>query len=131
MLNEKRIKLMVKLAAYEAKEGKEDLKISGYYRKDYTSFHVLYTLLWMTLGYVIVAGLLMLMFMEKILETLTVNFLIKLAVAAVAGYIILLIAYGVIAYCFYKKKHNSARERVKQYNHDLIILNKMYEKENV
>lgn len=33
MLNEERVKLMVKLASYEEKEGKEDFKVSSYYKK--------------------------------------------------------------------------------------------------
>mgnify|MGYP006964168553 CR=1 FL=1 len=39
MLNEERVKLMVQLASYEQKEGKEDFKVSSYYKKDYVSFH--------------------------------------------------------------------------------------------
>ena len=35
MLNEERVKLMVQLASYEQKEGKEDFKVSSYYKKDY------------------------------------------------------------------------------------------------
>ena len=38
MLNEERVKLMVQLASYEQKEGKEDFKVSSYYKKDYVSF---------------------------------------------------------------------------------------------
>ncbi len=130
MLNEKRIKLMVKLASYEAKEGKEDLKISSFYRKDYTSFHVLYTLLWVTVGYVIAAGVIMLVEMERLLERMTMYSLIMILAGVIVGYIAVLILYGMAACYLYRKKHNQARHRVKQYNHDLIVLNKMYEKEN-
>lgn len=130
MLNEKRIKLMVKLASYEAKEGKEDLKISSYYRKDYTSFHVLYTLLWVTVGYVIAAGVIILVEMERLLENMTMHSMIMILAGVAAGYIAVLILYGLAAYYLYRKKHNQARQRVRQYNHDLIVLNKMYEKEN-
>ena len=35
MLDERKVKLMTKLALYEETHGKEDFKISSYYRKDY------------------------------------------------------------------------------------------------
>ena len=38
MLNERRVKHMVKLAMYENKEGREELKTSKFYKKDYISF---------------------------------------------------------------------------------------------
>ena len=34
MLDERKVKLMTRLALYEETEGKEDFKISAYYRKD-------------------------------------------------------------------------------------------------
>ncbi len=40
MLDERKVKLMTKLALYEETYGKEDFKISSYYRKDYASLHV-------------------------------------------------------------------------------------------
>ena len=45
MLDEQKIKLMTKLAFYEKREGKEDFKISEYYRKDYVSLHVICSIL--------------------------------------------------------------------------------------
>ena len=50
MLDEQKIKLMTKLAFYEKTQGKEDFKISEYYRKDYTSLHVICSILWVTVG---------------------------------------------------------------------------------
>ena len=40
MLDERKVKLMIKLALYEETHGKEDFKISSYYRKDYASLHL-------------------------------------------------------------------------------------------
>ena len=35
MLDERKVKLMTQLALYDQTQGKEDFKISEYYRKDY------------------------------------------------------------------------------------------------
>ena len=40
MLNEERIRLMTKMASYEAREGKEHMPIKQYYRKDYVSYEL-------------------------------------------------------------------------------------------
>ena len=53
MLDERKVKLMTKMALYEQKEGKEDFKVSAYYRKDYASVHTIYSILWMTVGYIL------------------------------------------------------------------------------
>ena len=71
MLNEERVKLMVQLASYEQKEGKEDFKVSSYYKKDYVSFHRLATMIWTTIGYAMVAGLIGIAYMDQVLEELT------------------------------------------------------------
>ena len=42
MLDEKKVKLMTRMALYEEQQGREDLKVSAYYRKDYTSLHTLF-----------------------------------------------------------------------------------------
>ena len=50
-------------------------------------------------------------------------------IVAVAGYFVLLILFLSLTSRIYNKKHQHARNRVKMYNHDLIKLLKMYEKE--
>lgn len=129
MLNEERVKLMVKLASYEDKEGKEDLKISSYYKKDYASTNRWCSFLWTTVGYVILVLLLGIANMEYLLEHFTMKMVIVAGVLAVAGYIVMVIVYSMIAGSFFKKKHIKARQRIKQYSHNLLVLNKLYEKE--
>lgn len=129
MLNEKRVKHMVKLASYEAKNGADQIKINSFFKKDYVSYNVLITLLWITLGYLSFAGLLCLTFMENILENLSFANIVMLVAAIVAGYLFVLIVYGVGAARFYKKKHQAAKNGVKKYVRDLEVLERMYERE--
>ncbi len=129
MLNEKRVKHMVKLASYEMKNGTEDMKISSYFRSDYISFNVLCSLIWATLGFVTIVGLLGIAYMDLILEGLTIERGIYLILAFIVAYVVLMIIYGIIAYCFYKKKHLSARNKIKKLGRGLEALEKMYEKE--
>lgn len=120
---------MTKLAFYEETQGKEDFKISEYYRKDYTSLHGICSFLWVTLGYGCLWILLILGGFDALLSKMSIGLLLTLMIAAVAGYIVLLVVFGVVTSHVYNKKHKDARYRVKLYNHDLIKLLKLYEKE--
>lgn len=131
MLNEERVKLMVQLASYEEKKGKEDFKVSSYYKKDYVSFHRLATMIWTTIGYGMIIGLLGVIYMDQILEGLTLAKAIILLIAILAVYLVVMIVYWLASRRFYQKKHSEARARVKKYSHNLLVLNKLYEKENM
>ena len=129
MLDERKVKLMTKLAMYEETQGKEDFKISEYYRKDYAGMHVICSILWITVGYVCVVALIALAGMEQLLSKMSGGMIVTLGIAVVVGYFVLVIVYAVITSHIYNEKHKQARQRVKKYNHDLTRLLKMYEKE--
>ena len=71
MLDEQKIKLMTKLAFYEKTQGKEDFKISEYYRKDYTSLHVICSILWVTVGYVCLGALVVLAGLDALMSKMS------------------------------------------------------------
>ena len=129
MLNENRVKLMTRMAAYEEKKGKEDIPISSYYRKDYVGLNVLITILWTTIGYGLFLGLVLIGGMDNFLESLTLAKMVILALIVVGGYFVVLIVCAVKAGSFYRKKYNKAKQRVKQYYRDLARLGKLYKRE--
>ena len=122
MLDERKVKLMTQLALYDQTQGKEDFKISEYYR-------ILYTVLWVTIGYIAVWAIAMIAGLDTLMEKMSTALLITLVLAAVVGYVVVLVSYIGIASHLYNKKHQEARQRVKRYNHILTRLLKMYEKE--
>lgn len=129
MLDKNRIRLMTKMAEYEKTLASDDLKISSYYKKDYASLNTLITAIWVTIGYVMVAGLIVLCNIDALLKDLTLTKLIIIAAVAVGAYIILIVTYCVCASSFYKSRHNKAKQRVKKYYRDLSRLGKMDMKE--
>ena len=129
MLNEKRVKHMTRLASYDEKSGEQDLKINSYLKKTYVRFNVLISLLWATLGYVALVGIIGLSCMETIMENLTLSMLVMLGGSFVIGYFITIIIVACVTSGFYKKKYTLARNNVKKYTKDLQILEKMYESE--
>ncbi|MDD3362391.1 MAG: hypothetical protein PHW34_12030 [Hespellia sp.] len=130
MISKERVRIMTKMSLYEKKLGEQDLKISNYYKKDYSSLNTLITMLWVTVGYAIIAGLVVVSNLDALMENLTMNKMILMVAIAVGGYLIVLIAYIIGASTFYKKKHNGAKRRIKQYYRDLSRLGKIYKKES-
>jgi len=129
MLNEKRVKHMVKLASYDTKFGTEDMKVSTYFKNDYISMNLLFTFLWTTISYVIVAALLGLSYMDLLLENLTLQKIIYIGGGVVGAYIVLLAVTLIIAGRYYRKKHLKARKHMKVYRANLESLDIMYEQE--
>lgn len=130
MLDERKVRLMTSLAMYEQGQGKEDFKISEYYRKDYTGMHILFSIFWTTVGYACLIALIILAGLDYFMAHMSVKLFMTLGIAAAAGYLAVVIIYAVISSHIYNKKHRNARQRVKRYNHNLTKLLKMYEKEN-
>ena len=56
MLNEERIRLMTKMASYEANEGKKNVFIGSYFRGDYIGLQVIRAVISGTVGFFIVFG---------------------------------------------------------------------------
>lgn len=131
MLNEQRVKHMVKLAFYESKNGKEDLKISSYFKKDYIGFNIWGSILWMTVAYIIFMVLLGITFVPGLVEKIGFFNVMLIGIATAMVYIILLITYIVTSKKFFKKKHARAYHRVKKFKKDLETLEAMYEKEDI
>ncbi|MGN1166052.1 MAG: hypothetical protein ACI4S2_06495 [Lachnospiraceae bacterium] len=130
MLDERKVRLMTKLALYEQTQGKEDFKISEYYRKDYAGMHVFTSILWVTVGYVCVAILVVLAGLEALMDSMSNSLMIMLMLIFIVGYVGTVVIFGIISSHIYNQKHKEARMRVKKYNHDLTRLLRWYEKEN-
>ena len=87
MLDERKVKLMTRLAFYEQTQGKEDFKISAYYRKDYTSLHMLCSFIWVTIGYVLVVGLAVLAGLDSLLGHMSMAVVVLHGGMALVGWL--------------------------------------------
>ncbi len=131
MLNEQRVKHMVKLAFYETKYGNEELKASSFYKKDYITFHMLWSAIWITLAYLILMVLLAMTFMSALVEDGNIGKIVLVAIAVIGIYAALLITYIRVSKKIYQKKHARAYYHVKKFKSDLSELEVMYEKEDL
>ena len=129
MLDKRRIRLMTRMAAYEGKYYKKDLKISTYYKKDYASLNTWITLLWITVGYAILAGLYVICNVDALLKNLDISKLLLMGGIAVGLYLVLVIIYCIWTSSYFKSRHTRAKQRIKRFYRDLARLEKMDAKE--
>lgn len=129
MLNEDRIKLMAKMASYEAKEGKITFKIGKYFPGDYISYHMVKSAISITFAYGLMVCLWIFTKIEDLLNTTQLDSLFKLGEKLLILYIILLIAYLIIAFNVYYFRYRKAMSNIKKYKGQLKQLDILYENE--
>ncbi|HIS25911.1 MAG TPA: hypothetical protein IAA57_03265 [Candidatus Pullilachnospira intestinigallinarum] len=126
MLDEKKIRLMTKIARYEQNEGKEDLRIAGYYRSDFIASALLKNFVLTTVGYAAVVILYLASRGDSFLEELEFVHLIMMAVVIAAGYLIALVCYSGAVYILESLRYSRAQKDVRAYDAWLVSLEKLY-----
>ncbi|MGN1146751.1 MAG: hypothetical protein ACI4R5_09900 [Acetatifactor sp.] len=126
MLNEKRIILMTKMASYEEKEGKKNLKIGNYFRSDYIAIQVLKSVLCATIAFAIVFALFILYDFETFMQDIYKMDLIGFARSVLIYYGVTVVVYGSLSYIICSYRYAKAKKSLKCYYHNLKKLNAMY-----
>lgn len=130
MLNDKKIRLMTKLALFEDHAGKEELKLDRYYRIDYIRYQVLKSALCVTLGYVLILLSVLVYQSEYIMDNITTIAYKTIGLYIVMIYLFILLFYsfitGIISYFHYER----AKKKIKKYKKNLKTLRLLYEEES-
>ena len=125
MLNQERIRLMTRMAAYEQHEGKKDISISGYFRGDYISFQLLKSAIYATVGFALAVAMYVLYNAETFLEDFYKMDILEFLKNILSKYCLVLAIYLVISYFVYSYRYYKAKRHVKQYNQLLRALLQM------
>jgi phosphatidylglycerophosphate synthase len=129
MTDERRLRLMVRLARFEQKEGKEDLRISRYYRSDYVGAALLKNFFLATIAYLLLLALIVIANLELLLDNFSQWNVQPLIAAAVLGYLFVLGIYSVLTYTLARLRYARAEKSVQEYAEKLELLEKMYSRE--
>lgn len=128
MLNEKKVKLMTKIAIREKNEG-SDIKIAANcFKADYVTLQMVYTAVTTTIGFFIILVLYALGHLEELFlnaETLDYYSMIE---TVVTNYIVCLFVFLLISFFYSTQKYDKAFAKVKSDYADLKSLSKMMEK---
>ena len=129
MLNEERIKLMTKMACYEADEGKKNVAIGNYFRGDYIGLQVIKSVISATIAYVLVFAMYILYDFEVFMADIYKMDLFAFAKSVIIYYLVFVAAYAVVSYGVYTYRYSRARRSLKTYYNNLKKLAYMYDRE--
>ncbi len=129
MLNEERIKLMTKMACYEADEGRKNVAIGNYFRGDYIGLQVIKSIISATIAYVIIFAMFIFYDFEDFMANIYKMDLLGFAKSVIMYYLIFTLGYALISYGVYTYRYMKARKSLKIYYNNLKKLAYMYDRE--
>ena len=130
MIDNSKVRIMTRMSIYERHEGKEDLKFNKFFKSDYARLQVLKTLVWVTIGYLIVVALVALYKLEYLIDNaLTLDYP-DMGKTILAYYRVVLAVYLIGALVGYSLKYQFSRKRLKNYYRLLKSLKEIYSEED-
>lgn len=129
MVNEERLRHMIKLSQFDENEGKRCRPMTQYARKDYVSLQLLISFVLGTVCYGFLFGVWALYSMEGLLRILTRMEIRGIAVAVGISYVAFMILYLGATYIVFHIKYTDGRKKVKAYYASIKKVNQLYERE--
>ena len=129
MLNEERVKLMTKMASYEANEGKRNVSIGSYFRGDYIGLQVMKSVISATVAFVIVFALCVLYDFEVFMADIYKMDLMDFGKKVIIYYLVFVLIYAIISYIVYMTRYGEAKRSLKIYFNNLKKLSYLYDRE--
>lgn len=126
MLNEEKLKTMIKLASFESTKGQEALKIGSYYKRDYVGYQMLKSGVYLTIAYILGATLWGLSHLESLTKMMEEFHIITFVKQFGAPYILALVIYLLISFIHYSNKYQWAKMELTKYHRELRRLERTY-----
>lgn len=129
MINEERLRPMVKMAVFDKNEGKACKPVIQYAKSDYIASQLLKSFVSGSIAYLVICLIWVLYDTGMIMEMLNGRYILELLKNAAAGYAAFLMVYLTITYIVYQVRYTKKRRQVKIYYKNLKDINKLYERE--
>lgn len=130
MVNMRKVRLMTKLAIYEKKEGKEDIKLGKYFRRDYVRLKILHNIIAVTVGYLLVLAMVVAYQMEYLIKEAVNLDYIGIGKTVLGLYVIVVTVYVMAAMVGYGIYYDYSRKKLAKYFRMLRKLRSMYQEED-
>ena len=129
MVNEDRIKLVTRMAAYEKEEHKKNKTIVSFFRSDYISMQMLKSIISTTIAFAIMFGLYVLYDFEVFMKEIYQMDMFEFAKSVIIIYVIFVGIFSVITYVVSLYQYNRALQSIKLYYANLKKLSRIYGEE--
>lgn len=126
MVDEQKVRIMAKIAWYEQEECKKELKDSKYYKNDYIRLHVLKTVLSMTIGYILILGMIIVYNMDYLVMNAVKLDYRSIGYTVLGLYLLFLLLYAVGAAIGYSIHYDKNIKKLRKYYAELKRLRKYY-----
>ncbi len=128
MIDEKRVRRMERMAAYEKRDGREDRKINSYFRTDYLTKQVLVTFICETIAFAILFGAYAIYNFEELIGQIYSMDLRVFLLQLLTYYLIFMGIMMGITLWVYNGRYQRARRHLNAYYQDLQRLSAAYRK---
>lgn len=129
MVNEERLRHMIKLSQFDKNDGKQCKPMAQYARKDYVSLHMIISFLSGSVAYVLIFVLWALYSIDGLFQTINKMGIEGALTALVVGYLIFMVLYLGATYIVFNVKYTWGRGQVKKFYTSVKQVNQMYERE--
>ena len=129
MVNMRKVRLMTKLAIYEKKEGKEDIRLGNFFRRDYVRLKNLHNIVIVTIGYLLILGMIGAYRMEYLIKEAVNLDYVGIGKLILGVYVIIITIYVMIALVGYGLYYDYSRKKLSKYFRMLRLLRSMYQEE--
>ncbi len=129
MVNEERLRHMIKLAQFDQNDGQACKPMTQYARKDYVALQMLKSFVTGSISYVLLFGLWVLHSLEDLFRTITGMELQAVVITLALSYAVFMVIYLGATYIIFCIRYSKGRKKVKKYYGSLKKVNQMYERE--
>ena len=119
MINENKVAVMTRMAAYEAGDGKKNQTICSSFRGAYVGFQMLKTWIAVTVAFCIMCGIYLLFQMDSIMLDFYSIDLLALAKRFVFAYVILCAVYLIAAFIIAQRRYGLALRATVRFGKEL------------
>lgn len=129
MINEERLRPMVKMAMFDKNDGVDCRPMIQYARTDYVSMELLKSFITGTIAFIILCVMWAMYDTATFLSMLNALYIKDFILTVAWRYVVFLVVYLVATYIVYQLRFSSGRKKVKDYYKNLKDMNKIYERE--
>ncbi len=129
MVNEERLRHMIKMAEFDENDGKQCKPMIQYARKDYVSLHLLISFVTGSMCYALLVGLWALCSADSLLAQLNQMDIRNALMSVLITYLLFMALYLGATCVVYNVKYTAGRRKVKRYYANVKKVNQMYERE--
>jgi len=127
MIDVDRVRLMTRMASYEATDGKKNKAIASYFRSDYLALQTIKSILFGTIAYLFVLAIYIVYDLEVFMQDIYHIDLLVFGKDLIIKYLVYIIIYTLVAYAIYARRYSNARKSLRCYYNNLNKLSNYYD----